>query len=96
MAEHADIWHSFSDPETLERKLAILDEHCAAVGRDRSEIEISTGVSVRGMGSLDPAVVERQYALGVRLFEAAASGPDYDLTTLTQLLAWRDSVEPRS
>ncbi|MFT4028652.1 MAG: LLM class F420-dependent oxidoreductase [Protaetiibacter sp.] len=91
VAEHADIWHSFSDPATLERKLAILEEHCAVVGRDRAEIEISTGVSVRGMGSLDPAVLERQYALGVRLFEAAASGPDYDLAPLTQLLAWRDS-----
>ncbi|QEO10588.1 LLM class F420-dependent oxidoreductase [Protaetiibacter larvae] len=91
VAEHADIWHSFSDPETLERKLGILDEHCAAVGRDRSEIEISTGVSIRGMGSLDPAVLEKQHALGVRLFEAPASGPDYDLGGLKALLAWRDS-----
>jgi len=91
VAEHADIWHSFSDPETLVHKLAVLDEHCAAVGRDRSEIEISTGVSVRGMGSLDTEVLERQYALGVRLFEASASGPDYDLAPLEQLLAWRAS-----
>ncbi|MFT4284134.1 MAG: LLM class F420-dependent oxidoreductase [Protaetiibacter sp.] len=91
VAEHADIWHSFSDPETLEHKLAVLDEHCAAVGRDRSEIEISTGVSVRGMGSLDTEVLERQYALGVRLFEASATGPDYDLASLEQLLAWRAS-----
>ncbi|PZQ92028.1 MAG: LLM class F420-dependent oxidoreductase [Leifsonia xyli] len=93
VAEHADIWHSFSDPETLERKLAILDEHCAAVGRDRGEIEISTGVSVRGMGSLDVAVLERQHALGVRLFEASATGPDFDLGPLEQLLAWRASFD---
>ncbi len=91
VAEHADIWHSFADPETLERKLGILDEHCAAVGRDRSEIEISTGVSARDAASLTPAVLERQHALGVRLFEVPASGPDYDLGPLERLLAWRAS-----
>jgi probable F420-dependent oxidoreductase len=43
VARHADIWHSFSDLETLRRKAAVLREHCAAVGRDPAEIEISTG-----------------------------------------------------
>jgi len=92
VAEHADIWHSFSDPDTLERKLAILAEHCAAVGRDINEIEISTGVSVRGMGSVAEAVRERQYGLGVRLFEIALHGPDIDLAGVRHLLAWRDSL----
>src|SRR5690242_20014483 len=40
-AKHADIWHSFSDPETLERKLGILGQHCADIDRDPAEIEIS-------------------------------------------------------
>src|SRR6187549_2278167 len=40
-AQHADIWHSFSDADTLKRKLGILGEHCAAVGRDPADIEIS-------------------------------------------------------
>lgn len=91
VAEHADIWHSFSDPETLERKLGILAEHCAAVGRDIDEIEISTGVSVRGMGSVAQEVLDRQFALGVRLFEVAIDGPDFDLATVRHLLEWRDS-----
>jgi probable F420-dependent oxidoreductase len=91
VAEHADIWHSFSDPDTLQRKLAILGEHCAAVGRDMDEIEISTGVSVRGMGSVEESVRDRQYELGVRLFEVAVDGPDFDLTTVRHLLTWRDS-----
>src|SRR6187549_1997625 len=42
VAQHADIWHSFSDAATLERKLGILAAHGADVGRDTSEIEIST------------------------------------------------------
>jgi probable F420-dependent oxidoreductase len=28
VARHADIWHSFSDADTLKRKLGILAEHC--------------------------------------------------------------------
>jgi len=92
VAEHADIWHSFSSTETLERKLGVLREHCAAVGRDIDEIEISTGVSVRGMGSVAEEVLERQRALGVRLFEVAIDGPDFDLATVRRLLTWRDSL----
>ncbi|HEU4807855.1 MAG TPA: LLM class F420-dependent oxidoreductase, partial [Homoserinimonas sp.] len=42
VAEHADIWHSFSNAPTLERKLGILARHGEDVGRDTSEIEIST------------------------------------------------------
>ncbi len=37
VAQHADIWHSFSDAPTLERKLG-LAEHGQAVGRDMSEV----------------------------------------------------------
>jgi probable F420-dependent oxidoreductase len=91
VAEHADIWHSFSDSATLERKLGILREHCEAVGRDMDEIEISTGVSVRGMGALDEKTRDEQFALGVRLFEIGIDGPDFDLSTVHQLLKWRDS-----
>src|ERR1700759_5224392 len=31
VAQHADIWHSFSDLATLQRKLGILQGHCDAV-----------------------------------------------------------------
>ena len=34
VAEHADIWHSFGDPETLKRQVGVLDDWCAQVGRD--------------------------------------------------------------
>jgi len=77
--------------QALERKLGILREHCEVVGRDMDEIEISTGVSVRGMGSLAAQVRDEQYGLGVRLFEAAIEAPDFDLTVVRELLTWRDS-----
>src|SRR5690348_1701064 len=41
VAKHADIWHSFGDAETIERKLGVLRGHCADVGRDAAEIEVS-------------------------------------------------------
>jgi len=91
VAEHADIWHSFSDTETLERKLGILQEHAKVVGRDVSEIEISTGVGARFNGAVDESrVLDAQYALGVRLFTVGLSGPDYDLEPVRALLSWRD------
>src|ERR1700744_4044675 len=63
VAKHADIWHSFGDAETLERKLGILRRHCADVGRDPGEIEVSTGVDG------DPAELgPKLRALGASLF----------------------------
>ena len=41
VAKHADIWHSFTPVEDFARKLSILAEHCDAVGRDISQIELS-------------------------------------------------------
>jgi probable F420-dependent oxidoreductase len=87
VARHADIWHSFGDAETIVRKSGILRQHCADVGRDPAEIEISTEPDG------DPA--ENGPALrdaGVSLFTVSAGGPDYDLTTLQRWLAWRDEV----
>src|ERR1700712_2212868 len=74
VAKHADIWHSFSDPETMKRKLGILAEHGAVVGRDVSEIEISTELRSRTEQDADEL-----RALGTTLFTLGITGPDYDL-----------------
>jgi F420-dependent oxidoreductase-like protein len=37
-ARHADHWNTWGGPETFKRKNRILDEHCAAVGRDPRQI----------------------------------------------------------
>jgi probable F420-dependent oxidoreductase len=93
VARHADIWHSFGDAETVERKAAILRQHCAEVGRDPAEIELSVGV--RGESAkLGPALLDQ----GVSLFTTdlgftpGADGPTYDLTALRDWIAWRDEV----
>ncbi len=92
-AEHADIWHSFADPDALVRKLGVLRHWCEVVGRDPAEIVVASGTSTRGLGSLDTAVLEAQLQLGVRFFIAAIDGPDFDPAPIRRLLAWRESVE---
>jgi alkanesulfonate monooxygenase SsuD/methylene tetrahydromethanopterin reductase-like flavin-dependent oxidoreductase (luciferase family) len=37
-ARYADMWNGFGDPDTIRHKLKVLQEHCDAEGRDRSEI----------------------------------------------------------
>ncbi|WP_024287865.1 LLM class F420-dependent oxidoreductase [Cellulomonas sp. KRMCY2] len=87
VAEHATVWHSFGDAETVARKSAILDEHCAVVGRDPDEIERSVGV---GRSGTPGDAAARMRDLGVSLFTVDVSGPGYDLGRLRHWLAWRD------
>ncbi len=90
VAKHADIWHSFGDVETTKRKVAILHEHCASVGRDPSEIEISVAVPGDHGDIVEKA--KAQLASGATLFTYGVGGPDYDLEPLKRLVAWRDSA----
>jgi F420-dependent oxidoreductase-like protein len=41
VAERADAWNTSGTVEEVRTKLDILDDHCAAVGRDRSTIELT-------------------------------------------------------
>ena len=91
VARHADIWHSFADPERLRRKHRILVDHCVATGRDPGDITLSVGVV--GGPSYDRPAVElgpQLVDLGVGLVTVGVSGPDYDLTRLREWLDWRD------
>ncbi len=61
-AKYADEWNVWGDPATLRSKMAILDRHCAEVGRDPAAIQRSA-VALLAMSD-DPAVVERTRAAG--------------------------------
>jgi alkanesulfonate monooxygenase SsuD/methylene tetrahydromethanopterin reductase-like flavin-dependent oxidoreductase (luciferase family) len=43
VAKYADMWNAMGKPERLARKVEVLKEHCAAVGRDMKEIEFTVG-----------------------------------------------------
>ncbi|CAN5160759.1 LLM class F420-dependent oxidoreductase [soil metagenome] len=85
VAQHADIWHSFTAAADIPRKLAILAEHGAAVGRDVGEIEISN--ELRNTTTAD---ADAMLAAGVTLFTLGITGPEYDLEPVKRWLKWRD------
>ncbi len=88
VAQHGDIWHSFSDVETLRRKTEVLAAHCAAVGRDPDEIQRSVETP-----SGDPAVVGPPLLeAGATLFTVGLGGPNYDLAGLQRWIDWRDKL----
>ncbi len=86
VAEYADIWHSFGDPDTIARKHDVLDEWCAKAGRDPGEIERSAGVPQGDPSDVGQPLLD----LGTRLFTISSGGPDYDLTRVVDWVAWRD------
>ncbi len=66
VAQYGDACNVFGGPEMLRRKYAILDEHCATVGRDPADIERSTLQQVRlaigGAEGESPAQVVERFA----------------------------------
>jgi probable F420-dependent oxidoreductase len=89
VAEHADMWHSFGDPETMKHKSEVLDEWCARVGRDPAEIERSTTMVRLSGERRNP---EDYLELGFTDFIVSVQGPDWNLAPLKEALAWRDSL----
>ena len=82
-AQHADAWNSFGPPETFRHKNRVLDDWCAELGRDPSEIERTVAISPDAVGDLEA------------FLDAGAShvivmtGSPYDLGPVEELLARR-------
>ena len=75
VAERADGWNTAGELDEVRGKLAILDEHCAAVGRDRSEIELTVSfpIVIRDeVAAAEAAAAERFAFNGVK---NAGAGP---------------------
>jgi probable F420-dependent oxidoreductase len=91
-AQYSQIWHGFTTTETYPGKAAVLDGHCADVGRDPSAIERSAGVENAGGASTDALIAnaEELVALGIGLLTVGVNGPDYDLSAAEALCRWRD------
>lgn len=89
VARHADIWHSFGDPEVYRHKAGVLAEHCRVVGRDPAEIERSCAVEYDGDTNNLWRAADAISAEGVSLITVGVTGPDYDLTPVEALCRWR-------
>ncbi len=89
VAEHAEIWHSFTNADTYPGKAAALARHCADTGRDPETIERSSGVDGRDDVTLT-ANADALARLGVTLMTVGCDGPDYDLGPAAALVRWRD------
>lgn len=89
VAEHAHIWHGFTDASTYPGLAEVLDGHCADVGRDPAAIERSSGVPEKSVEAA-LAGAESLVGLGVSLLTIGVNGPDYDLTIAEALVTWRD------
>jgi len=84
-AEHADAWNSFGPPETFAHKNSVLDNWCAEIGRDPSEIERTVAISPEDVGKLDAFLDAGATHLIVM------TGHPYDLAAVEQLIARRDA-----
>ncbi len=88
VAQHADIWNGFGDPDAIKAKSDILDEWCGRVGRDPAEIERSVLMQSAEHVAQADAYVER----GITHLMIGGGGPDYDnIRLLEQLVRWRDN-----
>jgi F420-dependent oxidoreductase-like protein len=76
VAQYADACNVFGSPEAIARKYAILEAHCAEVGRDPSEIERSTLQNVR-LGPADRSRVESPDQVVQRFGELSDAGADH-------------------
>jgi F420-dependent oxidoreductase-like protein len=94
VAQYADACNLFArDVEQVTHKLRVLDEHCAAVGRDPAQIQRTI------IGSGDPIDNPSQFLsdmegyakLGIDLVEMVPSGPD----PVAWVSAFCDKVVPR-
>ena len=85
-AEYADIWHGFSDADVIKHKNQVLDQHCADIGRDPSEIERSAGSQPQNVDAADSLL-----AAGATFITLGFGGnKGYDMAPLADWLAWRD------
>jgi alkanesulfonate monooxygenase SsuD/methylene tetrahydromethanopterin reductase-like flavin-dependent oxidoreductase (luciferase family) len=69
VAKYADMWNAIRRPvDELRHKIAVLEEHCAAIGRNTSTIEktLYLAVSIRD----DPVEARRVYASAMALNES--------------------------
>jgi probable F420-dependent oxidoreductase len=86
VARHATMWNGFGPAETFKHKSGVIDDWCAKIGRDPSEIERTIGVSA--VDGADPAKMDEYAAAGAQHVILMVGHP-FDLTPLHTALSRR-------
>ncbi|MBZ4487858.1 LLM class F420-dependent oxidoreductase [Microbacterium sp. cx-55] len=86
VARHADIWHSFVDPQEIAHKVGVIERWAETEERDVSGLIVSNELKDR-----DAASADALFDAGTRLFTLGVNGPDYDVEIVRTWLAWRDA-----
>lgn len=78
VAQYGDACNFFGSPEMVAHKVEVLRGHCAAVGRDIREIEVTAFAAVRDDGTAEDVLrsAEAFASVGVTTVMARAMGPD--------------------
>lgn len=66
-ARYADVWHTWAECDEFVRKSRVLDEHCAVIGRDPTEIRRVTGTFIEEVRHV-PSVLAPYREAGVDEF----------------------------
>ena len=93
VAQHADSWHaSFPEaPAELEPKVRVLEQWCAEVGRDPSEIERGLGVEPDDLERFVTEDADDYVGLGFTQFTLGVNGPAWEIGSgVEEWLSWRD------
>ena len=86
VAEYADMWNGFGDPEEAGRLSRVLDDWCAKVGRNPAE-----GGRAIMPGAKDAVANADAYVKqGITTLIVGVDGPE-QLAVVRDLIAWRDS-----
>ena len=90
VAEHADLWNVVGSTEKIYNKCEVLKRLCMEIGRNYDEIETTTFCIPQVDPTADPDILHGK--LGIKHIIAFATGPDWDLGPLKELLAWRENI----
>jgi probable F420-dependent oxidoreductase len=90
VAREADMWNVFGTTEKIRHKLNVFHDICNEVGRDPAEIDIMATCDPQLIPDNDYDLFHRE--LGFTSLSVMTRGPEFDLTSLKNILAWRDSV----
>jgi alkanesulfonate monooxygenase SsuD/methylene tetrahydromethanopterin reductase-like flavin-dependent oxidoreductase (luciferase family) len=80
VAQYAQMWNAFGEPDEYARKSRILDDWCHKIGRDPKEIERTANLSIRS-----PKDIDEWLKAGVQHFILRMAHP-FDTKAVERLL----------